>query len=269
MTNRIDAAFERARAQGRAALVVFVTAGDPDLETTAELVPELEAAGADLVELGIPHSDPIGEGPTIQVSSQRALARHTTLAEILDLVRRVRAVSQVPLVLMGYLNNVLAYGEERLAKDAGAAGADGLILADVPFEETARLSAACAEHGVHRVLLVAPTSTPERTVRIAAASRGFVYCVSVTGVTGARSDLPADLEQLVERIRRVTATPVCVGFGVSTPAQAARVARLADGVIVGSALVSRIGSAGGREAAVRAAREFTRELAAAVRSARR
>ena len=207
--NRIEKAFARARAEERAALIVFVTAGDPDLETTAELIPELESAGADLIELGVPHSDPIGEGPTIQISSQRSLARHTSLAEILDLVRQVRAVSQVPLVLMGYLNNVLAYGEERLAKDAGAAGADGLIVADVPFEETARLSSACAEHGVQRVLLVAPTSTPERTVRIAAASRGFVYCVSVTGVTGARTELPADLERLVARIRRVTATPVC------------------------------------------------------------
>ncbi len=266
--NRIDQAFERARAEKRAALIVFVTAGDPDLATTAELIPELAAAGADIIELGIPHSDPIGEGPTIQISSQRALARRTTLADILDLVRRVRAVCDVPLVLMGYLNNVLAYGDERLAKDAGSAGADGLIVSDVPFEETTRLSSACAEHGVHRVLLVAPTSTPERTVRIAAASRGFVYCVAVTGVTGARRELPADLEQLVARIRRVTPTPVGVGFGVSTPAQAAQVARLADGVIVGSALVSRIDAAPDREAAIRAAREFVAELSAAVRSAR-
>jgi len=266
--NRIDKAFQRACAEKRAALIVFVTAGDPDLETTAELIPELEAAGADIIELGVPHSDPIGEGPTIQVSSRRALARHTTLADILELVRRVRAVCDVPLVLMGYLNNVLAYGEERLAKDAGAAGADGLIMADVPFEETGRLSSACAEHGVQRVLLVAPTSTPERIVRIAAASRGFVYCVSVTGVTGARTDLPADLEQLVARIRRVTSTPVCVGFGVSTPAQAAQVARLADGVIVGSALVSRIDAAPDRESAIRAARDFVAELKRSVDAAR-
>jgi tryptophan synthase alpha chain len=231
-------------------------------------VPELAAAGADIIELGIPHSDPIGEGPTIQISSQRALAGRTTLADILKLVRQVRAVCDVPLVLMGYLNNVLAYGEERLALDAAAAGADGLIVSDVPFEETASLSSACAAHGVHRVLLAAPTSTPERTVRIAAASRGFVYCVSVTGVTGARRELPADLEQLVARIRRVTPTPVCVGFGVSTPAQAAQVARLADGVIVGSALVSRIDAASDREAAIRVARDFVAELNASVRSAR-
>jgi tryptophan synthase alpha chain len=266
--NRIDRAFERARAENRAALIVFATAGDPDLETSAELVPELAVAGADLVELGIPHSDPIGEGPTIQAASQRSLAHHTTLAQILELVRRVRAVSDVPLVLMGYLNNVLAHGEERVAKDAAAAGADGLIVADTPFEETAMLSRACADSGVHRVLMVAPTSTPARVVHIAASSRGFVYCVSVTGVTGSRRTLPPDLAQLVGRIRRVTPTPVCVGFGVSTAEQAAEVARLADGVIVGSALVARIGAAKSRDAAIRSAREFVAELAAAVRTAR-
>jgi tryptophan synthase alpha chain len=268
MTNRLDRAFARVKEERRAALIVFITAGDPDLETTAELVPELAAAGADVIELGFPHSDPIGEGPTIQEATQRSLRHHTTLTQILELVRRLRAHCDVPLVLMGYLNNVLAHGEERLAKEAAAAGADGLIVADTPYEETATLDRACAEHGVHRVLLVAPTSTPERTVQIAARSRGFVYCVSVTGVTGTRRELPPDLAKLVARIRRVTATPVCVGFGVSNAAQAAEVARLADGVIVGSALVSRIGAADSPEGAVRAAREFTAELAAAVRSAR-
>lgn len=267
--NRLDAAFARARAEQRAALVVFVTGGDPDLETTAELVPELAAAGADVIELGFPHSDPIGEGPTIQAASQRSLRHHTSLTQVLELVRRVRGVTQVPLVLMGYLNNVLAHGEERLAKDAAASGADGLIVADTPHEETGVLSRACAEAGVHRVLMVAPSSTPERVVRIAAASRGFVYCVSVTGVTGSRAALPPDLAHLVGRIRRVTSTPIGVGFGVSTPEQAAEVARLADGVIVGSALVSRIGAARNRDEAVRSAREFVAELAAAVRAARR
>ncbi len=266
--NRIDRAFAKARAEKRAALVVFVTGGDPDLATTAELIPELAAAGADVIELGVPHSDPIGEGPTIQASSQRSLAHHTTLTQILECVRRVRGVTDVPIVLMGYLNNVLAHGEERFAKDSAAAGVDGLILCDTPAEEMESLSRACAESGVHQVMLVAPTSTPHRVVRIAARSRGFVYCVSVTGVTGSRRDLPADLAQLVGRIRRVTPTPVCVGFGVSDAAQAAAVARLADGVIVGSALVSRIGAAQGRDEAVRAARRFVAELAAAVRTAR-
>jgi tryptophan synthase alpha chain len=252
--NRIDQAFVSAREEDGAVLIVFVTAGDPDLTTTAELVPELQAAGADIVELGIPHSDPIAEGPTIQASTARALRHRTRLTEILDLSRRIREVSDVPLVLMGYLNNVLAYGEEQLVQACASAGVDGLIVADVPYEESQTLQTACEAKGVHRVLLVAP---------------GFVYCVSVTGVTGARAELPPDLQWLVARIQRVTSTPVAVGFGVSTPEQAAEVARLADGVIVGSALVSRLGEASGSAQAIQAASEFVRALSGAIRSARR
>jgi tryptophan synthase alpha chain len=266
--NRIDRAFRRARDENRAALVVFVTAGDPDLETTGELIPALAEAGADVVELGVPHSDPIAEGPTIQASSTRSLEHHTALPGILDRVREVRATCDVPLVLMGYLNNVLAFGEERLVDACAAHGVDGLILVDVPFDEAPGLQAASEAKGVHRILLVAPTSTPDRLVRIASRSRGFVYCVSVTGVTGARSELPADLEQLVARIQRVTETPVAVGFGISTAEHAARVARVADGVIVGSALVQRIGAADSPQAAIDSAIRYVRELADAVRSAR-
>jgi len=266
--NRIDQAFARAREEGRAALIVFVTAGDPDLETTAALVPELAAAGADVVELGIPHSDPIAEGPTIQASSGRAMRHSVQLGGILALCRRLRKVSEVPLVLMGYLNNVLAYGEEALVQACVEAGVDGLIVADAPFDEGETLQAACEAKGVHRVLLVAPTSTPERVVQIASRSRGFVYCVSVTGVTGERCSLPPDLEQLVARIRRVTQTPVAVGFGISTPEQAGQVAGFADGVIVGSALVSRVGDAHGADAALQAGVDFVGALSAAVRSAR-
>jgi len=262
--NRIDRAFERARAEGRAALIVFVTAGDPDLETTEQLVPLLAESGADIVELGIPHSDPIGEGPTIQAASLRALASGATLPRILELVGRVRKRSEVPLVLMGYLNNALAYGEERLVQDAAAVGADGLIVADVPYEEAPALQAACEAKGVHRVLLMTPTSTPERVLQIARRSRGFVYCVALTGVTGERSELPPDLEALVARVRRVTSTPVAVGFGISNAAQVRRVAELADGVIVGSALVTRIARAGGGTAALDAAAEFVRELRAGI-----
>ncbi len=266
--NRIDQAFAGARAQGRAALIVFISAGDPDLETTAALIPELAAAGADLVELGIPHSDPIAEGPTIQASSERALQHGVQLGGILKLCRQVRGGSEVPLVLMGYLNNVLAYGEEPLVQACAGAGVDGLIVADVPFEEAETLQAACEAKGVHRILMVAPTSTPERVVQIASRSRGFVYCVSVTGVTGERSTLPSDLEPLVARIRRVSSTPVAVGFGISTPEQAAQVGRVADGVIVGSALVSRIGAAPNRDAALEASVEFVQSLSGALRSAR-
>ena len=267
--NRLDQKFAAVRAEGRAALIVFVPGGDPDLETTLELIPELEAAGADVIELGMPHSDPIGEGPTIQAASHRSLAHGTTPRQVLEVAGRAREVSQVPLVLMGYLNNVLARGEDRFIKECAASGIDGVIVADTPYEETPALNEACAAYGVHRVLMVAPTTTPLRTVRIASASRGFVYCVSTTGVTGARASLPPDLTQLVSRIGRVTETPVCVGFGISTPEQAAEVAGLADGVIVGSALVSRIGAAPSAAAAIAAAREFVAALAEGVRGAAR
>ncbi len=266
--NRIDAAFVRARQEDRAALIVFITGGDPDLATTAALIPELAEAGADLVEIGVPHSDPIAEGPTIQASSLRSLQHGARLEQILEVSRDVRRVHEVPIILMGYLNNVLAYGEKVLADACATAGVDGLIVADVPYEESPVLQAACEEAGVHRVLMVAPTSTPERIVRIAGRSRGFVYCVSVTGVTGERATLAPDVEQLVARIRRVTETPVAVGFGISSAEQAAEVARFADGVIVGSALVSRIGGAADASEAVERAGAFVRELSGAVRSAR-
>jgi tryptophan synthase alpha chain len=258
--NRIDRVFERTRSEGRAALIVFVTAGDPDLDTTERMLPLLAEAGADIVELGVPHSDPIGEGPTIQAASVRGLASGATVPRILELVARVRKRSDVPLVLMGYLNNALAYGEEKLIQDAAAVGADGLILSDIPYEEAPALQAACEAKGVHRVLLVTPTSTPERVLQIARRARGFVYCVALTGVTGERADLPPDLEALVGRVRRVTSTPVAVGFGISNASQVARVADLADGVIVGSALVNRIARAGSPAAAIEAAVEFVREL---------
>ncbi len=262
--NRIDRVLAETRAKGRAALIPFITAGDPDLATTADLIPELFAAGADIIEIGVPHSDPIAEGPTIQAASFRSLEQRTDLDQVLELCSSAREVTEAPLILMGYLNNALARGEERLARDCAAAKVDGLIVADAPYEEAPALQSACEAHGVHRILMVAPTSTPERVVQISARSRGFVYCVSTTGVTGARRELPRDLSLLVGRIKRVTATPVCVGFGISTPEHAAAVGRLADGVIVGSALVSRIGAANSRSDAVSAAREFVSGLAAAL-----
>ncbi len=266
--NRIDRTFSELREEGRAALIVFVTAGDPDLETTRELVPVLAEAGADIVELGVPHSDPIAEGPTIQAASTRALRHSTALVQILGLCQELRNETDVPIALMGYLNNLLAYGEERFVQDAASVGVDGLIVADAPYEEATVLQSACEAKGVHRILLVAPTSTPERIVAIATRSRGFVYCVSVTGVTGARDYLPSDLTALVARVRRVASAPVAVGFGISTPDQAAEIARISDGVIVGSAVVQRIGDAGSRAEALRSVREFVSALSGAVRAAR-
>jgi tryptophan synthase alpha chain len=263
--NRIDRAFARARSEERAALALFVTAGDPDLATTGRLLPALAEAGTDLIEIGIPHSDPIAEGPTIQASSQRALERGTGLPQILELCREARRETDVALLLMGYWNNVLGHGVERLVQDCAAIGIDGLIVTDAPYEEAPELGAACEAKGVHRVLMVAPTSTPERVVQISARSRGFVYCVSVTGVTGERAVLPGDLRELVARVKRATRTPVGVGFGIATPEHAAEVGRIADGVIVGSALVKRIAEAPTGQAALAAAERFTRELASALR----
>ena len=266
--NRIDSKFDELGEEGRAGLIVFLTAGDPDLETTRALVPALVEAGADIVELGVPHSDPIAEGPTIQAASTRALRHRTSLVQILELCRELRTETGVPLVLMGYLNNLRAYGEEKLVDDATSVGVDGLIVADAPFEEARDLQHACDAKGVHRILLVAPTSTPQRVVQIATRTRGFAYCVSVTGVTGARTSLPSDLSALVGRIRRVCDIPIGVGFGISTPDQAAEVARLADAVIVGSALVQRIGTASTRSEALSAATRFVETLRDAIQTAR-
>jgi tryptophan synthase alpha chain len=261
--DRIAAAFERAKSENRAALVIFITCGDPDLHTTLELVPALAAAGADIVELGFPHSDPIAEGPTIQAASQRALAGGVDTGDVLEVAAKVRAKSEVPLVLMGYMNNVLAYGEQQLVTDAAAAGVDGLIVVDAPFDERPALHEACEEAGVHRVLLVAPTTPPERLVQISGRSSGFVYCVSVTGVTGARSELPSHLTSLISRVKRVSSLPVAVGFGISTPEQAAEVATVADGVVVGSAVIDAL-TAGGTGEAV----DLVARLARAVVGAR-
>lgn len=267
--NRIDQTFLALREKNRAALIPFVTAGDPDLATTREIVLALAEAGADVVELGVPHSEPIAEGPAIQASSERSLRRGTSPLRVLDLCRRLREETDLPIVLMGYANNFLAYGDERFVEDASTAGVDGLIVADAPYEEASTLHRACDARGLHRILMVAPTSTPYRVVQIATRSRGFVYCVSVTGVTGARERLPDDLEALVRRVRSTTETPVAVGFGIASPEQAAEVARIADGVIVGSALVQRIGACGSSSDAVRAAREFVQALSRSIGSARR
>ena len=270
--SRIGDAFARRKQEDSPALVIYLTQGDPSPADSADIVVAAAEAGADVIELGVPHSDPIAEGPTIQAASFRALQAGTTLAGILEVCREVRAGCEVPLVLMGYLNNVLAFGEEHLVEACAAVGVDGLIVVDVPYEEGQTLQAATDAKGVHRVLLVAPTSPPDRVVQIASRSRGFVYCVSVTGVTGERRALADDLGDLVARVKRVTEKPVAVGFGISTPKQAAEVARLADGVIVGSALVSRIADAveaGSNDAAIAAATAFVAELSAAIRSARR
>ena len=234
---RIADRFKTLRERGETALVTFVTAGDPDLATTEEVVLELERSGADLIELGVPFSDPMADGPTIQLSSERALAAGTTLPAILELVARLRARTQVPIVLMGYFNPIFIYGAERFAADAASAGVDGLLVVDLPPEEAAELKGAADARGLDLIFLLTPTSDPSRVEAVSRLGSGFIYYVSVTGVTGARSAVADTLAARVSEVRAGLDLPLVVGFGISDPSQAAQVARVADGVVVGSALV--------------------------------
>jgi tryptophan synthase alpha chain len=263
--SRLAARFAELRARGEKALIPFVTAGDPSLAATEALVSALAVAGADAIELGVPFSDPMAEGPTIQRASERALAAGASLRKVLQLVERVRARVDVPIVLMGYANNLLAMGEAAFAAAAAEVGVDGVIAVDLPPEEGEGFHAELRARGVDPILLAAPTTRPERLEMLAKRTAGFLYLVSLTGTTGARSELSATLEREVRAVRAVSDVPVCVGFGVSTPEQAARVASFADGVVVGSAVVERIERAASPDAAVEAAASFVAELKRALR----
>lgn len=243
---RIADTFARLRATHQRALIPFLVAGDPDLATTAQAIEVLTAAGADLLELGVPFSDPIADGPINQRAAQRALAGGVTISAVLDLVRQLRGRHDLPVVLLSYYNPILQYGLPRFCKDAGASGVDGLVIPDLPADEGDELVTAARAVGLDTIFLLAPTSTTERIRLVAERASGFIYCVSITGVTGVREALAGDLAAFVQRIRAATTLPICVGFGVSTPEQAKHVAEIADGVIVGSALVSVLESSGDR-----------------------
>lgn len=234
----IDDVFARCAGEGRAAFIPFLMAGDPDLEATASFLDAMAAGGADVIELGVPFSDPIADGPTNQRATVRALAAGTKLSNILELVARHRDRLGIPIVLFTYFNPVHARGIERFAEQAASSGVDGVLCVDVPPEEGEReLVPALREHGVDSIFLLAPTSTRERVSRVARISSGFVYYVSRTGVTGERTALPSDLVRDIKRLRRKLDQPLAVGFGISSPAQVAAVGEVADGVVVGSALV--------------------------------
>ncbi len=246
--SRIAATFDALRATRRRALIPFIMGGDPSLDATESFLLGFADAGADLLEIGVPFSDPIADGPINQRAAQRALRSGTGLRDILTRVTRLRARVRQPVVLLTYYNPVLQYGLDAFCRDAPAAGVDGVVIPDLPPEEGDPLRAVAAPHGLDTIFLAAPTSTDERLARVAAGSRGFVYCVSLTGVTGVRTSVAGDVGALVGRLRRHTALPICVGFGVSTPDHARQVASVADGVIVGSAIVAiveREGAAAG------------------------
>ncbi|HVO41922.1 MAG TPA: tryptophan synthase subunit alpha [Aggregatilineales bacterium] len=234
----IEASFADAIAERRATFMPFFTLGYPDMPTSLEAVEALVAAGADAIELGVPFSDPVADGPVIQHSSQVSLDRGTTVADCISAVKTLRDRGiTVPLVLMGYVNPLLAYGLERYAADSAAAGASGFIVPDLPPEEAGELASACTANGLALIPLLAPTSTPERIAQVTTHARGFVYLVSVTGVTGARDRLPQDLEAYTARVRAITQLPLAFGFGISQPDQVRVLAKLADGIIVASALI--------------------------------
>jgi tryptophan synthase alpha chain len=238
--SRIAQAFARARARNRAAFVAFLCAGDPDFETSLAACRALIGAGVDILELGVPFSDPLADGPTNQLAAQRALAAGMTTARVFELVRAIRAESEVAIVFYTYYNLVFTNGVEAYVRSARQAGVDGILTLDLPPEEGAELDAAARRHGLETVCIVAPTTPDSRLARIAAAATGFIYYVSREGVTGVRETLAAGIPEAVARIRRRTSLPVAVGFGIATRAQVAEVAAHADGVVVGSALVNLI-----------------------------
>ena len=250
--SRFTRTFERLKSEGRTGLVTYITAGDPSLDATEKFVLALAEAGADVIELGVPFSDPIADGPVIQRASERALRSGTTLAGVLALVKSLRAKSDVPLVLFSYFNPVLQMGLEKFGETAKAAGVDGVLITDLTPEEAGEYRAAMSAHGLDTIFLAAPTSPDERLALIADASSGFLYVISRTGVTGPKDQLADELPSLARRVRRVTELPIAIGFGISLPGHVSLLGGLADAAVVGSALVEEIERAGSVDAAAAA-----------------
>ena len=265
MTKRLDARFAKLKAEKRAALITFTMAFDPDRDTSLAVLKSLADTGADVVELGVPFSDPMADGPTIQLAGNRALEAGATLKGVLDIVREFRKTnSDTPVILMGYFNPVFRYGAENFARDAVEAGADGAIIVDLPPEELQELQPAADKHEFALIRLLAPTTPDDRLVTMMQGARGFAYYIAVAGITGQKSADLGALENRVAHLRRYVNIPLAVGFGVKSPDQAAAIARFADGVVVGSALVERV--AGQPKDAVRSASDFVGSLAAAIRA---
>ena len=240
MMNRIDNKFNELKAAGKKGLVIYITAGLPDAAGTLKAVLEAEKAGADIIEIGIPFSDPMADGPVIQAASYQAIKKGMTLPKVLDIVREIRKVSEIPLVGMGYINNMLNYGFEKFVADAKEAGMDGLIIPDVPHEESGDMKKACSQQGLSLVEFVTPGTTDNRISETCTSADGFIYCVSINGVTGVRKIDYSPINKVIERVKQQTSTPCAVGFGVGSPDAAVDAAKNSDAVIVGSAVVKRI-----------------------------
>jgi tryptophan synthase alpha chain len=268
--SRIEARFAKLKAENRAALVTFITAGDPDRATSQALLDGMPAAGADIIELGMPFTDPMADGPVIELAAGRALKAGGSLKATLEMVAEFRKKNaETPIILMGYYNPVYAWGPERFAADAAKAGVDGLIIVDLPPEEADELVPHLKAQGIDFIVLTTPTSDDSRLPVVLANASGFVYYVSIAGITGTASAAQSAIDEAVARIRRHTGLPVCVGFGIKAPAQAAEVARIADGAVVGSAIVSVLAGNIGTPSAVSAPLALVKNLAEGVRGARK
>jgi len=246
MTTRIGKKFNELQAQKEKALIIYLTAGDPSLETTKKLVLALEKAGADILEIGVPFSDPTADGPVIQEAAQRSLKTGTTLAGVLQLIAELRKISQIPIVLFGYFNPIFAYGTEKFARDAARAGVDGVLVVDLPPEEAPELKKHTDAAGIDFISLIAPTTGTRRAKKIAATATGFLYYISITGVTGTAAPKLGGIKADLKKIRKISSLPIAVGFGISSPEQARQIGRLADGIVAGSALVKLIAENGGK-----------------------
>ncbi|MFC1631970.1 tryptophan synthase subunit alpha [Candidatus Omnitrophota bacterium] len=262
--NRIEQKFRKLKKEGQKALIAFITCGDPNLTTTARLAQELDRLGVDILELGVPFSDPLADGPTIQAASQRALKNKVNLKSVLRLVKQLRQKTALPIVLLTYFNVVFHFGLEAFVQQAKRAGVDGVVIPDLPVEEAGQLSQISRREKFANIFLLAPTSDLKRIKKICASSTGFIYYVSLTGTTGARQALPKELINQVRRVKRNTAKPVCVGFGVSSVQQAKDIARVADGVIVGSAFIKIIAKNLGSKELVPRIVSFAKRLRSAI-----
>ncbi len=258
--SRISEMFAKKRANKKTALIPYITAGDPSPDRTAAIAWALERGGADLLELGVPFSDPVADGPVIQAASERALRAGTTLKRVLDIAREIRTKSQIPIVLFGYMNPMLRYGFEKLAEDAAAAGIDGVLITELSVEEAEPYLVPLRDAGLDTIFLAAPTSTPERLEKVSRFSTGFVYLVSRMGVTGERQQLSTSVGPLVEAMRAQTKLPLAVGFGISRPEQARETAKIADGIVVGSAMVRLVEKYGRSPELEARVEQFTRDL---------